>query len=71
MKTHSLKIESNYLDRIIDGSKQFEVRFNDRDFQVGDRLYFHESNIKVEITYILHSFIGLKEGYVVLGIKLL
>jgi len=35
---HELKIQENYLLRLLDGSKKFEVRYNDRDYQVGDIL---------------------------------
>lgn len=74
---HYLKIEPVYLNRVIDGSKTFEVRKNDRNFQERDILVLQEyenSNflgreIEVEITYVLKEFDGLKDGYVVLGIE--
>jgi len=37
---HRLKIKPCYLLRILDGSKTFEIRKNDRDFQVGDTIEF-------------------------------
>lgn len=37
---HELKIRQCFLMRILDGSKTFEIRKNDRDFQVGDKIKF-------------------------------
>jgi len=38
MKKHRLKIKPQYLEAIISGDKTFEIRKNDRDFKVGDRV---------------------------------
>lgn len=38
MKTHELKLDIKYFDDVKSGKKNFEVRKNDRDFQVGDIL---------------------------------
>lgn len=80
---HVLKIKQFYVDSILDGTKNFEVRLNDRGFQKGDlirfqavtndsipiSIYCSPINRKVyEITYV-HSGLGLKENYVVFGIK--
>jgi hypothetical protein len=40
MTTHELKVEPRFLDALLDGTKAFEVRKNDRDYQVGDILVF-------------------------------
>lgn len=42
--THDLKILPRYFDAVEDGSKPFEVRRNDRDYQVGDILLLREGN---------------------------
>ena len=65
---HKLKIEQVYLDALISGEKSFEVRLNDRGYQKGDILQFHNcANEQFEITYI-HSGLGLQANYVVLAV---
>ncbi len=65
MKRHELKTWLEYFELISTGQKTFEVRRNDRDFQVGDLLILREWNqyqgiytgryvIKV-ITYIMRG----------------
>lgn len=79
MKTHILKLSSEFCDAVETGVKSFEIRINDRSFQVGDHIKFkavyngkeiyHSINDKeFEITYILHGW-GLKSGYVALAIS--
>lgn len=41
-KLHRLKILSHFYDAVMAGYKTFEVRFNDRDFRVGDFLLLCE-----------------------------
>jgi len=76
MKEHHLKILPKYFGAVENGTKNFEVRFNDRDFEVGDILYLEEfdtSNaytglyIRAKIGYVLNDENFLKEGYVILG----
>ena len=75
MKTHELKILPEYFEAVTSGRKKFEIRKNDRDYKVGDRLYLREWNgenftgdsYKAEITYITDYM--QKNGYFVLGIE--
>ena len=40
MKLHELKIKHEYLIEVDRGRKTFELRKNDRDYQVGDLIHF-------------------------------
>lgn len=40
MKLHELKIKHEYLEAVSLGIKTFELRKNDRDYQVGDLIHF-------------------------------
>lgn len=80
MKIHDLKSKPEFFLAVLDGQKVFEVRQNDRDFQVGDRVFLREWTteifgpqreaytgrwIEVRITYV--TTFEQKEGYVVFG----
>lgn len=77
---HEIKIEKTYAGAIIDGRKNFEVRFNDKGYNAGDQVKFKvydgSRHIKdhalddciYDITYV-HSGLGVKRDYVVFGIK--
>lgn len=74
---HQLKLSSKYFDDVQNGTKTFEVRKNDRGFNVGDILILKEvvendkytgRTIKVKVTYFFSLF-GLASGYCVLGVK--
>lgn len=79
-KTHKLKILETFADDVCIGNKNFEIRKNNRGYQKGDTIKFicvnkqgnilpHIINEKIyEITYVLNGY-GLKNGFVVLGIK--
>ena len=81
MKIHELKTLKEYFWDVWNDKKSFEVRFNDRDYKVGDVLnlkwYIPESNeymdysILCEVLYILDDPQYCKGGYVILGIKVL
>ena len=76
---HKLKILPEYFSAIERGEKTFEVRFNDRDYQVNDILVLQEHEnkqytgreITAEVTYILDNPRFCKEGYVIMAIKVL
>jgi len=78
---HELKIQQCYLIHILEGKKTFEIRKNDRDFQIGDTIRFLplEDEIydcyKVQspipnyrINYVLSGFGGLQQNHVGLAI---
>lgn len=75
--THELKTVNPFFELARDGLKRFELRFDDRDFKVKDRVvlkqYTHDKptgeQIERKITYILRSFKGLQQGYVILGME--
>jgi ParB family chromosome partitioning protein len=79
---HRIKIGQEFLTHILEGKKTFEVRKNDRDYQVGDTIYFMplENDRKVDVyadgykgqdftILYVHQGLGMQEGYCVLGIK--
>ncbi len=77
-KIHALKTWPEYYKAIIDGSKTFEVRKNDRDYQVSDVLVLQEFDpkggytgemVSKVISYILDNPQFIKEGYVVMGLR--
>lgn len=75
---HKLKLTNPYFQDVWDKKKLFEVRKNDRGFQLKDILYLKEYDpvlkiylprtIIVQITYILDDLKYCVEGYVILGI---
>jgi hypothetical protein len=78
-RIHDLKLDIEFCDAILNGSKSFEIRINDRGFQKGDQIKFipvrgslpiiHEiAKARFEITYVLNGY-GLKEDFVCLAIK--
>jgi hypothetical protein len=69
--THDLKIDEKYYLDIIHNNKRFEIRFNDRNYQVGDYIELNcgdKPPIKGKITYITRY--NQKEGWVVFGFNL-
>ncbi len=77
---HEVKCWTTFFPMVLDGSKPFEVRKNDRHYQVGDTLHLREWSPSSEtytgrhcyrtISYILAGGqFGIEEGYVVLGLS--
>ena len=85
MKLHELKIKHEYLIEVDRGRKTFELRKNDRDYQVGDLIHFvdidgnnhiignpaYNKKLVFQITYVLKDVpeYGLDKDYCILGIK--
>ncbi len=40
---HKLKTDSEVFQAVVEGRKTFEIRFNDRDFKVGDLIVLKET----------------------------
>jgi len=80
-KVHVLKTINPYFDDTWEGNKLFEVRVNDRDYNIEDELVLKEYDekkgcflnrtVSCKINYILNlNFLeGLELNYVVLGLK--
>lgn len=77
-RKHYLKTLSPFYERVISGQKKFEVRKDDRDYQVGDYLFLQNFDGKdftgdeavYTISYKLPGGIfGIKKGFCVLGIE--
>ena len=77
-KVHELKVLEQFMLAIIDGTKTFEVRLNDRDYQIGDWLLLKEWDGRTysgiermrSVIYVLQGGqFGIQDGYCVLGIR--
>lgn len=75
---HQLKISSKYFDAVNEGIKKFEIRKDDRDYQVGDVVQFLEfddgkysgrKSDPVVVVYVLRNAekYGLNPGYCIIG----
>ena len=79
-KHHNLKTINPYFNDVWSGWKEFEVRINDRNFEVGDTCTLHEydseidlhtgNSIEIEIKYVLRNYPNIKKGFVVFGFKI-
>ncbi|HHX19609.1 MAG TPA: DUF3850 domain-containing protein [Clostridiaceae bacterium] len=74
MSIHAIKLQQPFFDAVLDGSKTFEVRLNDRDYREGDVVILIEVDhdgkqvtptriVKADIGFVLEGY-GLKKGYV-------
>lgn len=80
---HKLKIESSFLDKIMDGTKKYEIRKDDRDFQVNDVCEFKEYDpvaqnyLSRSVQLVIIDVFGRKEeekkfvipGHVILSVE--
>lgn len=77
---HTLKCWPQWFEPLLNQSKQFEVRQDDRAYQVGDLLFIREWNpdsqqftgreVLRRVVYKLTGCQGLSEGYCVLGLQI-
>ena len=78
-KVHELKTSPDYFSAVCRGVKKFEVRYNDRCFEVGDLLYLREFDGRTQnytgrakhkrVTYMLDDPRFVKNGFVIMGIE--
>lgn len=80
---HYIKIKPEYYRAIERGDKTFEVRYNDRDYQAYDVLHLQEwcgngefsggeytgREIIADVTYVFDNPEFCKEGFVIMGIR--
>lgn len=74
---HEIKILPQYFADVYKGIKRFELRKDDRDYQVGDLVTLQEwdgeayttNSISVVIKYVLRDcqYYGLMKGYCIFG----
>jgi len=78
-RIHYLRISSVHYDKVVDELKRFELRLNDRGFELGDYLILREivepvkritgRECLVRIVYMMQNFTGLEPGWAILSIK--
>ena len=70
MKVHELKLNTKYFDDVKDGTKTFEIRKNDRGYQVGDLLSlsrFKDGNYDHYDRYsVRHNKVDIREADTIL-----
>ena len=78
-KEHKLKIKSEHFSAVINKTKTAEIRYNDRNYQVGDILILNEidehdiftgNNCVVIVTHVLDDNQYLQTGYVMLSFRM-
>ena len=79
IKLHKLKLVQPFFSEVQKGTKTFELRRNDRDFQIEDEICLQEydmvhhvfsgDEIKGEITYVLKNRVGLDEDFCIFSFK--
>ncbi len=78
MKTHELKILPQYYREVVLGNKTYELRKDDRGYNLGDLIVLKEYNngvytgneFNVTIKHLLRGCpdYGLKDGYVIISL---
>lgn len=80
MKTHELKTWEEFYSDVESGRKSFELRLNDRFYEVGDLLHLREWSRVDErytgrscmrrVVYLLKDIQGIERGYCILGLEM-
>lgn len=75
IKEHNIKIAPYFFEQQLSGRKSWELRYNDRNYQVRDILYLHEWDkekgysgriLKVQVMDILKHYYLLKDDVVLM-----
>ena len=73
MNVHEIKILYTYYKHVVSGAKKFEIRKNDRNYQVGDRVIMNcidvENQPKVYGTISYITDYNQKDNYVVFSMR--
>lgn len=76
-REHDLKSAVPLFGPVFDGSKNFDIRRNDRGFREGDTLLLREYDpergytgrvARRRVTFVLRGYFALQEGFVVMGL---
>ena len=77
-REHNIKIVPHYFEQQLSGRKCWELRYNDRNYQIGDILYLHEWDkvkgyseriLKVQVVDMLKDYYLLNADVVILTTK--
>ena len=78
MTEHDLKCWPEFWDNLESGRKTFDIRIDDRGFEVGDTLLLREwhpvthvysgREIRRTVTHMLRNWRGIQSGYVILSL---
>lgn len=63
MAIHELKIENQFLFDLLEGRKKAEIRKNDRNYRVGDYLFFNNPVPDVTPTVFVFRITHIQSGY--------
>lgn len=68
---HPLKLADQFVDPVKQGIKTFEIRFDDRNYHVGDRVTFRGIHSVYVITYVLKNIpqYGLLNGFCLFSMR--
>lgn len=71
MQTHELKTDPEVFDAVAAGLKTFEIRYDDRGYQVGDQLILRKTRYTgAEMSHILRGpCYGLADGWVIISLE--
>ncbi len=78
MQAHELKTEPKFFERVLQGHKKFELRFNDRGYRLGDLLILREFDtvdgytsrtLVASVKYLTDYKRALRPGYVAMSLS--